>query len=101
MIYFVPKVHVISREDLATGIRLDGDARMTKKSVSVALGDIEPVGVILDQLSLLMAAIGTHRQNVWGDGEVGHDEDVDLYSVLDSAMAVLSSHAVEEADSED
>ena len=30
----------------------------------------------------LRAAIVTHRANVWGDGAVGHDEDVMLYAAL-------------------
>lgn len=31
----------------------------------------------------LRAAIQTHRHNVWGDGPVGHDEDDQLYKVLE------------------
>lgn len=30
----------------------------------------------------LREAIETHRRNIWGDGEVKHDEDVQLYAAL-------------------
>ena len=36
-----------------------------------------------DEIERLKAAISLHRQNVWGDGPVDHDEDVELYRALE------------------
>lgn len=36
------------------------------------------------QCAALREAIREHRRNVWGDGAVEHDEDRDLYAVLES-----------------
>lgn len=35
-----------------------------------------------EKLNKLIQAIETHRHNIWGEGEVEHDEDKDLYEVL-------------------
>lgn len=44
---------------------------------------VEMAREYLCELKRLHAAIETHRRNVWGSGEVGHDEDVALYAVLE------------------
>lgn len=38
---------------------------------------------LLAELDRLREAIETHRRNVWGAGPVEHDEDRELYAVLE------------------
>ena len=41
-------------------------------------------------LRILTDAIDNHRTNVWGNYQVDHDEDVDLYAALDKAKSILA-----------
>ena len=50
---------------------------------SITLNHIKRLHECENNLSALRSAIHTHRHNVWGDGQVGHDEDEQLYKILE------------------
>ena len=50
-----------------------------KKSIT----ELEAKNLVLrGENAELRAAIASHKRNVWGDGPVGHDEDVALYGAM-------------------
>lgn len=70
-------------------------SRLRAKSWPLWLADVERLEIIsslneardeMERLTAerdaLRAAIVRHRENVWGSGPVGHDEDEALYAVL-------------------
>lgn len=45
--------------------------------------DIDKITALKARVEELESAIRRHRENVWGEAPVKHDEDIELYAVLD------------------
>ena len=50
--------------------------------IRVTFESKDAIKAALDRIAELESAIETHRRDVWGEGPVGHESDVALYSVL-------------------
>jgi hypothetical protein len=66
---------------------------LTDEEIDYHIGEKDPyhearLWATIDQLraeiAALTAAISCHRNNVWGNDTVGHDEDIELYAVLNT-----------------
>ena len=66
-------------EAFESHLALESEIKDRQEAEQVALSALAKAD---DALAAMVMAIQTHRDNVWGSGEVKHDEDVALYDAL-------------------